>query len=51
MASAMDDSVGSIIETLEEKGMLSNTIVVFSTDNGGPAAGFDTNCASNEPLR
>ena len=31
--------------------MLKNTIVLFTTDNGGPAAGFDQNAASNYPLR
>jgi arylsulfatase B len=31
--------------------MLKNSIIVFSTDNGGPAAGFNLNAASNFPLR
>ena len=31
--------------------MLKNTIVLFTTDNGGPAAGYDQNAASNYPLR
>lgn len=30
----IDDSVGRIIEKLEEKGILDNTIVVFTTDHG-----------------
>ena len=31
--------------------MLQDSIIVFTTDNGGPAAGFDLNYASNWPLR
>ena len=26
-------------------------MIVFTTDNGGPAAGFNTNAASNWPLK
>ena len=31
--------------------MLEDSVVVFTTDNGGPAAGFGQNSASNFPLR
>ncbi|XP_076368527.1 arylsulfatase B-like isoform X1 [Tachypleus tridentatus] len=51
MASALDDSVGRVIDNLRNQGMLQNSIVVFTTDNGGPAAGFNQNAASNWPLR
>ncbi|GIY27607.1 arylsulfatase B [Caerostris darwini] len=51
MVSAMDDTVGQIRESLKKKYMLHNTIFVFTTDNGGPAAGFNDNAASNWPLR
>ena len=30
---------------------MDNTIIVFTTDNGGPANGFDVNWANNYPLR
>lgn len=51
MVSALDDAVGSIVQNLKDKKMYSNSIIVFTTDNGGPANGFDGNAASNFPLR
>lgn len=47
----LDQSVGAVVDALAQQKMLSNTIIVFSTDNGGPAAGFNLNAASNFPLR
>lgn len=47
----LDQSVGSIVEALSQAKILSNSIIIFSTDNGGPAAGFNLNAASNFPLR
>jgi len=47
----LDESVGKVVQALQEAGLLHNTIVVFTTDNGGPAAGFNINSASNWPLR
>ena len=51
MVSALDDAVGSIYDSLKQSGMLENSIIAFTTDNGGPANGFDFNAASNFPLR
>lgn len=51
MMSKLDESVGQVVAALRNNGMLQNTIVIFSTDNGGPAAGFNFNAASNWPLR
>lgn len=51
MASALDDSIGNITKALDARGMLNNTVILFTTDNGGPANGFDMNAASNVPLR
>jgi len=35
MVEVMDDAVGRLLETLEEEGILDNTIVIFFSDNGG----------------
>jgi len=51
MLSLLDDSVGEVTKALGEKGLLDNSIIVFTTDNGGPAGGFNLNAASNWPLR
>lgn len=51
MAQEMDTTVGLVVKALYEKNILNNSIIVFSTDNGGPAAGFNLNHASNWPLR
>jgi arylsulfatase B len=47
----LDVSVGAIVKALDKENMLNNSVIVFSTDNGGPAAGFNLNAASNYPLR
>nr|XP_022913475.1 arylsulfatase I [Onthophagus taurus] len=47
----LDKSVGEVITSLSKKNMLQNSIIIFSTDNGGPAAGFNLNAASNFPLK
>lgn len=48
MLAAMDEGVGRIVEALEEKGLRDDTLILFSSDNGGPAPGRVT---SNGPLR
>ncbi len=44
MATAMDDSVGRVMDALARMGLLENTVVVFSSDNGGIAS-FDPTLA------
>jgi arylsulfatase A-like enzyme len=46
----VDDAVGIVLEKLEELNLADNTIVVFTSDNGGVAAG-DNYSTSNAPLR
>ncbi|XP_034947347.1 arylsulfatase B-like isoform X2 [Chelonus insularis] len=47
----LDQSVGAIVNALRRQSMLNDSVIIFSTDNGGPAAGFNDNFASNFPLR
>merc|ERR1712023_132387 len=54
MVSAMDEGIGNVTSALQAKGMLDNSVIVFSTDNGGPVPdtpGGDYAGASNYPLR
>ncbi|XP_050405848.1 arylsulfatase J isoform X1 [Patella vulgata] len=51
MVSALDDGIGNLRSVLEKTGMMNNTVLVFTTDNGGPTNGYDRNAACNWPLR
>ncbi|XP_070134302.1 arylsulfatase B isoform X2 [Drosophila bipectinata] len=51
MVTKMDESVGLIVDQLRKSNMLENSIIIFSSDNGGPAQGFNLNFASNYPLK
>lgn len=48
---ALDESVGNVTMALAQRGMLNNSIIIFSTDNGGAAGGYNGNAASNWPLK
>jgi len=50
LVESMDDAVGEVLKALDEMGLAENTIVVFTSDNGGVAAG-DAFATSNLPLR
>lgn len=50
LVESMDDAVGRVLETLDELNLSENTIIVFTSDNGGVAAG-DAFATSNLPLR
>jgi arylsulfatase A-like enzyme len=60
MVKSLDDAVGTLLDALDEAGLTQNTIIVFTSDNGGwaylPRAtdppGYDTVPATNNaPLR
>jgi arylsulfatase A-like enzyme len=46
----MDDAIGLVLEKLEAMGLKDNTVVIFTSDNGGVDAG-DAFATSNRPLR
>jgi len=50
LVETMDDAVGIVLKSLKENDLDKNTIVVFTSDNGGVASG-DNYATSNLPLR
>ncbi|MEM6395128.1 MAG: sulfatase [Bacteroidota bacterium] len=46
----MDDAVGLVIDELKRQGIYENTIIIFTSDNGGVASG-DAYSTSNRPFR
>jgi len=48
MVAAMDEAIGQVLAALAEQKIRDNTLVIFSSDNGGPEPGKVT---SNGPLR
>jgi len=55
MVESMDESLGSIIRTLKEKGLYDNTIIIFTSDHGGLSNSGINNrrklATTNLPLR
>jgi arylsulfatase A-like enzyme len=43
MVHAVDEQIGRIVAALEARGMLGETLIIFSSDNGGPVALGATN--------
>ena len=49
MITSLDTQVGRIVAALEKKGMRENTLIFFTTDNGGPTSAlFATGARSPE---
>lgn len=46
----MDDAIGQVLETIDRLDLENETIVIFTSDHGGVAAGDDY-ATSNKPLR
>jgi len=52
MVQALDDGVGTILESIRQSGLEDKTVVFFISDNGGPILeGAATNGSKNDPLR
>ncbi len=48
MLAVVDEAIGQVTTALDEKGIRDNTLIIFSSDNGGPQPGKAT---MNTPLR
>lgn len=47
----LDESVGRVVQALQGRGILNNTLIVLMADNGGETLGIHSNRGSNWPLR
>lgn len=50
LVESMDDAVGHVLKSLKDMGLEDNTMIIFTSDNGGVASG-DNYSTSNLPLR
>jgi len=50
MIETLDDAVGHVLDRLSQAGLADNTIVIFTSDNGGVCSG-DAYATCNAPLR
>lgn len=48
MLAAVDEAIGQIVSALDSAGLRENTLIIFSSDNGGPGPG---SLSDNGPLR
>lgn len=42
MLACLDEAIGQVVDALEKAGLRENTLIVFSSDNGGPRPGVNT---------
>lgn len=45
----LDDTVGELVKAMKDKGLWENTLVIFTSDNGGPI--YEPGSANNFPLK
>lgn len=48
---SLDDSVGSILQSLEKLGLANNTLIIFMSDNGGVGSKKGEAITSNKPFK
>jgi arylsulfatase A-like enzyme len=51
MLTAADESIANVTRALQKRGMWDNTLVIVTTDNGGPSQVCGVQGSSNYPLR
>lgn len=51
MVAALDESLQNITVALSSKGLLENSVIIFTTTAGGAVGGMELNMGSNFPLR
>eukprot|EP00931_Biecheleriopsis_adriatica_P097190 TRINITY_DN70936_c0_g1_i1.p1 TRINITY_DN70936_c0_g1~~TRINITY_DN70936_c0_g1_i1.p1 ORF type:complete len:179 (+),score=36.15 TRINITY_DN70936_c0_g1_i1:77-538(+) len=49
MTNYMDESMGAIADAMKAKGMWDDTLIIFTSDNGGPV--YEPGSANNYPLK
>ncbi|KAG7374800.1 twin-arginine translocation pathway signal protein [Nitzschia inconspicua] len=50
MVKVLDDIIGTLVDRLKDRGMWDNTLLIFTSDNGGPV-NPEESAATNHPLR
>lgn len=51
MVTAVDEGIKNVTDALKEKGLYNDTLIIFTTDNGGPTETCGVQGSSNFPLR
>lgn len=51
MMAALDEAIGNVTQALMQRGMWDNTLVILTSDNGGPTETCETNGSQNKGLK